>query len=113
MDKAKPTGTPDGAVPDATGDSHGIPAEPGGSATAPAAPEAAASPGADATTPPRPVGPAKADPAESVEAAAPTVPGQAEGAAGPPAAAESPVAVPGPRTGGAPDATVPAQHQAP
>ncbi|MEU2890768.1 S1C family serine protease [Streptomyces albidoflavus] len=113
MDKAKPTGTPDGAVPDATGDSHGIPAEPGGSATAPAAPEAAVSPGTDATTPPRPVGPAKGDPAESVEAAAPTVPGQAEGAAGPPAAAESPVAVPGPRTGGAPDATVPAQHQAP
>ncbi|MFI1309382.1 trypsin-like peptidase domain-containing protein [Streptomyces albidoflavus] len=109
MDKAKPTGTPDGAVPDATGDSHGIPAEPDGSTTAP---EATGAPGTDATTPPRPVGLTKADAAEPVEPAAPTVPGQAEGAAASPAA-EPPATVPAPRTGGTPDAVVPAQQQAP
>ncbi|MFF8565721.1 trypsin-like peptidase domain-containing protein [Streptomyces albidoflavus] len=99
MDKAKPTGTPDGAVPDATGDSHGVPAEPDGSATAPQAPEAPT------------VGLTKAGPAEPVEAAAPTVPGQAEDAV--PPAAEPPATVPGPRVGGTPDAAVPAQQQAP
>ncbi|MFI2671503.1 trypsin-like peptidase domain-containing protein [Streptomyces albidoflavus] len=109
MDKAKPTGTPDGAVPDATGDSHGVPAEPDGSTTAP---EATGAPGTDATTPPRPVGLTKADPAEPVEPAAPTVPGQAEEAAASPAA-EPPATVPAPRTGGTPDAVVPAQQQAP
>ncbi|MFB8416797.1 trypsin-like peptidase domain-containing protein [Streptomyces albidoflavus] len=100
MDKAKPTGTPDGAVPDATGDSHGSTAEPGGSATAPEATEAPA------------VGLTKAGPAESVEAAAPPHPGQTEEAAVPPPA-ESTATVPAPRTGGAPDAAIPAQQQAP
>ncbi|NUW11147.1 PDZ domain-containing protein [Streptomyces sp. CAI-21] len=109
MDKAKPTGTPDGTVPDATGDSHGTAAEPGGSATAP---DASTSPGTDTTTPPRPVGLTKADPAQPVEVAAPTVPGQAEEAAVPPAT-EPPATVPAPRAGGAPDAVVPAQQQAP
>ncbi|MFF8454836.1 trypsin-like peptidase domain-containing protein [Streptomyces albidoflavus] len=110
MDKAKPTGTPDGTVPDATGDSHGTAAEPGGSATAPDAPT---SPGTDAATPPRPVGLTKADPAaEPRETAAPTVPGQAEEPAVPPAT-EPPATVPAPRAGGAPDAVVPAQQQAP
>lgn len=110
MDKAKPTGTPDGTVPDATGDSHGTAAEPGGSATAP---DASTSPGADAATAPRPVGLTKVVPAaEPVEVAAPTVPGQAEEAAVPPAT-EPPATVPAPRAGGAPDAVVPAQQQAP